>query len=85
MSKTKIEEVIELWPDEEFMVADGYDEAIIGVEEEGMRIVYDVDQIIRILMKDGMTADDAYDFYHYNIVGSYVGEKTPLFVTLIKN
>lgn len=85
MSRAKIDEIIELYPNDEFLFADGFDEAIIGVEEEGMRIVYDIGQIIRILMKDGMTTDDAYDFYHYNIVGSYVGEKTPLFVTLIKN
>lgn len=83
MNRTKIDEITELYPDDEFLFADGFDEAIIGVEEEGMRIVYDIDQIIRILMKDGMTSDEAFGFYYYNIVGSYVGEKTPLFVQII--
>jgi hypothetical protein len=46
--------------------------------------VYDIDRIIDILIEDGMSYDDAVEFYQYNIVGSYVGENTPSFVRLIK-
>ena len=83
MSKTKIEQMIELWPDEEFLIADGYDEAIIGLDDASGKLVYDVDKIIRILMKGGMSYDEASEFYDYNILNSYVGEKTPLFVRTI--
>lgn len=80
MSSSKIDTIIEAYPDEAFVIADGFDDAIIGVDEENGRIVYDIDQVITILMRDNMSMDDAYDFYYYNIVGSYVGEKTPVFV-----
>lgn len=83
MSKTKIEQMIELWPDEEFLVADGYDDAIIGLDDASGKLVYDVDKIIKILMEDGMSYDEAFEFYDYNILNSYVGEKTPLFVRTI--
>jgi hypothetical protein len=83
MMHSKIEQIIELYPNEEFMFADGFDDAIIGVDENKGRIVYDVDEIINILMKDDMSVDDAFDFYYYNIAGSYVGENTPLFIRQI--
>ena len=80
MSSSKIYTIIEAYPDEAFVIADGFDDAIIGVDEEHGRIVYDIDQVITILMSDNMSMDEAYDFYYYNIVGSYVVEKTPVFV-----
>ena len=84
MSNSNIHQIIEQYPDETFIVADGFDEAIIGVDEEHGRIVYDIDQVITILMRDDMSMDDAYDFYYYNIVGAYVGENTPIFVKLTR-
>ena len=83
MMHSKIEQIIELYPNEEFMFADGFDDAIIGVDEVNLRVVYDIDEIINILMRDEMTFDDAFDYYDYNIAGSYVGEKTPLFMRKI--
>ena len=83
MTHSKIEQIIELYPNEEFMFADGFDDAIIGVDEVNLRVVYDIDEIINILMRDEMTFDDAFDYYDYNIAGAYVGEKTPVFVRKI--
>lgn len=83
MSRTKIDLIKELYSDEELLIADGFDEAIIGVDEENVRVVYDVFKIIDILIQDGMSTDEAYEFYAYNILGSYVGEKTPLFIKLL--
>jgi hypothetical protein len=83
MSKTKIDLIKELYYDEEFLIADGFDEAIIGVDEKNVRIVYDVIKIINILIQDGMSFDEAFEFYHYNIAGAYVGDKTPLFIQVI--
>jgi hypothetical protein len=45
---------------------------------------YDRDKCIDILMKrDGMTLDDAIDFFNYNVTGSWVGESTPAFITMM--
>jgi hypothetical protein len=83
MTHSKIEQIIEAYPDEEFLFADGFDDAIIGVDDESGKIVYDVYKIISILIEDGMSTDEAVEYYDYNIVGSYVGEKTPLFVKIL--
>jgi hypothetical protein len=83
MSSSKIDLIKELYPDDEFLIADGFDDAIIGVDDNNLKIVYDIDEVINILIIDGMDVDEAIEFYEYNIVGSYVGEKTPVFMRRI--
>ena len=68
----------------EMFTADGLDAAIIGV---GARcgqpdiVAYDVEKVIEILVtRDGMTREEALDFYELNIAGAWVGEQTPLWV-----
>jgi|TARA_E500000318_G_C3508795_1_gene191441 hypothetical protein len=71
--------------DEEKMVkADGFEDAIIGV---GGRInmpevlIYSYNKCVKILMKrDNFTHEEAIDWMNYNVVGSWVGETTPIFV-----
>jgi hypothetical protein len=65
------------------VIADGLDDAIIGVDDNNLKIVYDIDEVINILIRDGMEVDDAIEFYEYNIAGSYVGENTPSFIRVI--
>lgn len=72
-----IDEILENYPDESFLIADGFDEAIIGVEESSMRLIYSVSKCIEILMRD-MSDEDALEHFYYNVSGSYVGEKTPI-------
>jgi hypothetical protein len=84
MSSSKLEQILELYPDDTFMVADGFDDAIIGVDDNNLKIVYDIDKVIDILIKDGMDVDEAIEYYEYNIAGAYVGENTPSFIRLIR-
>jgi hypothetical protein len=71
--------------DEEKLVkADGFEDAIIGV---GGRInmpevlIYSYNKCVKILMKrDNFTHEEAIDWMNYNVVGSWVGETTPIFV-----
>lgn len=66
--------------------ADGYDAAIIGVtnswsgDSRPLRLVYSGERILELLMRDGMTYEDALDFFNFNIADAYVGEDTPVFV-----
>jgi hypothetical protein len=84
MSSSKIDLIKELYPDEDFLImGKGFDDAIIGVDENNSRIVYDIDEVINILIMEGMDVDDAIEFYEYNIAGSYVGENTPSFIRII--
>tara|TARA_X000001036_G_C20550518_1_gene754185 strand:+ start:599 stop:853 length:255 start_codon:yes stop_codon:yes gene_type:complete len=80
------EMLMEELTDNECLVADGFDSALIGISE-GMNpvAVYDVDKCIQVLMEDeGMTDEEALDYFYYNTVGAYVGEKTPLFIRMIE-
>ena len=73
-----LNELIEYYQDEEFLIADGFNDAIIGVDESSMRIIYSEKKCIYILMSQGMTQEDAIEFFDFNVRGSYVGEQTPI-------
>jgi len=75
--KKVLNEIIEQYEDETFLKADGFDEAIIGVDENTMRLIYSVTKCIEILMRD-MSAEDAMEYFSFNVSGGYVGEKTPI-------
>lgn len=77
-----LEEIIERYPDTEILKADGFDDAIIGIEERSGRLVYDIDLMIHILIKDEeMSEEDAIEYLDYNVIGAYVGEQTPIYIT----
>jgi len=77
---TTLEQILIDYPDESFYIADGFDDAIIGFDENAVRLVYDIDVIIDILIEEGMTYEEAREHYDYNIAGGYIGEGTPIFV-----
>ncbi len=59
------------------------DNAIIGIVEDfnGRRILYSKSKILNILMvRDGMTMDEAEEYYDYNILGLYAGDQNPVFL-----
>lgn len=68
--------------DEEVLVADGLDEAFIGLTAgpARMRAVYSVERIIEVFMRDGMSEDDAREHLEFNVLGAYVGPATPIYV-----
>jgi hypothetical protein len=72
-----IKAITEQYQDESFLKADGFDEAIIGVDETSMRLIYSVSKCIQILCKD-MNEEDAMEYFSFNVSGAYVGEKTPI-------
>jgi len=75
-----LEEILEYYPDETFLKADGLDSAVIGVQVgEPMRLIYSVAKIIEHLVtEDEMDLEDALEHFEFNIRGSYVGEQTPI-------
>jgi|TARA_B110000211_G_scaffold176582_2_gene199537 hypothetical protein len=68
----------------EMLTADGLDAAILGVGERCGQpdiVAYDVAKIIEILMdRDGMSYEEAFEFYEHNIAGAWHGDQTPLWV-----
>ena len=72
---------------EEMLFADGYEDALIGyVERFGMEPIalYDRNKCIQILMKrDGMSFEEASEFFAFNTIGAWMGDSTPAFATII--
>jgi len=64
--------------------ANGLDDAIVGEVSSFGRdatILYSVKKIIDILVeRDGMSPDEALEFYDFNIAGAYLGDGMPTFL-----
>jgi len=68
---------------EEMLFADGFDDALIGyIERAGMPSIacYDKNKCVEILA-ESMPYEDAHEYFYFNVVGAYVGENTPCFLT----
>lgn len=73
-----LDAIVEYYYDEEILKADGFDDAVIGIEQGSMRLIYSVTKCIEILILEGMAQEDAIEHFDFNVAGSYVGEKTPI-------
>jgi len=69
---------------EELLICDGLDDAIMGVcmrYGEPDVVAYDFLKVLNILVeRDGMSPEEALEFFEYNIIGAGMGERTPVFV-----
>lgn len=65
---------------DEAIFYDGFDGAILGHGERcGLSVVlYDANKCIEILMTDGMTHDEALEYFEFNVLGGYLGPLTPI-------
>ena len=72
------ERIEEINPDA--MLADGLDDALAGYDSRG-RAVYHIEEILGILItRDGMTEDEAQEFFDFNIDGAHMGQFTPIYM-----
>lgn len=65
---------------------DDFDECLAGIaERHGMSpvLAYDREKIIEHLMRDGLTREEAEEHFGFNILDAWVGEGTPVFITLV--
>lgn len=77
-----LEELVSL-DDVDVLLADGFDDAFMGVAPTPlghMVAVYDIDRCIELLMEEGMSHEEADEYFQFNVAGAYVGEQTPLFL-----
>lgn len=82
VSRTR-DEWCELADDYELLFADGFDEAIVGVASrisEPPVVVYDIGKVLDVLVAQGLTPEEAEEHFHYNVAGSWVGDRTPMFM-----
>ena len=78
------QELFDLLEAENCLLADGYQDALIGIGYQFTNAVavYDRNKVLEILMADGLDYTDALEWFEFNIQGAYVGEKTPVFIEL---
>jgi hypothetical protein len=84
------EEIVERLSEEneEAQLYNGYEDALIGIARRfhGPSVaLYDREHCIRILVeRDGMSEEEADEFFEFNTQGCWSGEGTPVFATLFK-
>jgi hypothetical protein len=88
MSKTK--RIIEVLTDEnpDAILYDGKDDALIGIYrgdiargDEASIAVYSYLKFIEIYVRrDGMSGEEAIEFFDYNVAGGYIGKYQPYII-----
>ena len=91
MTKEKLNEIVEemLGEDENIQLADGFENAFLGISRQFYNkpiAVYDREKCIDILMEDmsNEEAEEAEEYFEFNVQGAYVGESTPVFMQTLK-
>ena len=84
---SKIKEINEYAEEveEEIIIYDEYEDAIIGLADRfGMdtSVAYDYDKVIKILMED-MSYEEAVEYFDFNVIGGWVGDSTPVFIKVL--
>ena len=78
------EQIAEDYPDLLVLEPSYFDAAIVGLAQRiGMDVVcYDKEKVLELLcVKEEMTYDEAVEHFEYNIIGSWVGDSTPVFLS----
>ena len=77
----KLSKIIELFNEHELITIVGYDKAVIGIDENNMRLIYDKEKMIKITMKN-LNFDylEAIEYLDYNVFNSNFNN-SPIFLT----
>ena len=71
------------YADSPILLADGFEEAFIGIITifNNPIALYDADKCIAVLIeRDGMSEEEAIEYFDFNVTGAYVGENTTAFL-----
>jgi len=72
-----------MYPELELLQADGFDDAVIGIEPLSGKVIYDIDKMITVLISEGLSNEEAIEYLDYNVLNAYVGEQTPIYIQTI--
>lgn len=69
--------------DDELLYMEGFDDCIAGIcrrcNQEDI-VIYDYDKVIEKLMSQGMHRTEAVEFFEFNQLGAWMGDRTPAFI-----
>jgi hypothetical protein len=85
MSPSDRGELLDVLGDEnpEALTADGFEDAFIGICRRSSKpplAAYSYEKCIKVIMRDGTSEEEAVEHFEYNVIGSWVGEGTPVFI-----
>jgi len=66
--KNLLEFLVEHYNDEQFLKADGFDDAVIGFCYQSRRLIYSTKKCLNILIDDGMSYTDAVEYMSFNVL-----------------
>lgn len=61
-----LQQILDNFPEQEFVVLDGLDNAVIGVDQNAEKLVYSINAIVDCFVEEGMEPDEAIEYYEYN-------------------
>ena len=65
---------------------DGFDDCIMGICSRfgaDPVLAYNRRKVIKKLMSQGMTREEAWEFHEFNQLGAWMGEGTPVFIDVL--
>lgn len=62
-----LEDILVNYPEKVFYTPDGLDDALVGIEEDSMRLVYSVSKCIEILRRNGMDAIESIEHFELKV------------------
>ena len=72
--------------DENLLLADGFDGALIRIGQRCGQpdlAVYSIPLALGILVdRDGMTIEEAREYLEFNVLGAWVGDRSPMWIDL---
>ena len=63
-----LDNILECFPEEDILKADGYDAGVIGIDCTSMRLIYSVSSCIQLLVNDGMEEEEAVEYFNFNVI-----------------
>lgn len=88
-SRDDMREFIDMYSDEQLdpddkdsalRTFDDFDDCIIGVVERiggDCGVLYDPELIVKKLVSQGMSEEEAEEYFDFNVAGAYIGKRTP--------
>lgn len=61
-----LQQILDNFPDEQFVILDGLYNAVIGVDQNAEKLVYSINAIVDCFVEQGMEPDEAIEYYEYN-------------------
>lgn len=82
---SNLDKLHEMYPELDLFKADGFDDAIIGLEPLSGKVIYDIDLMVSVLMEEGLDNVEAIEYLDYNVLNAYVGEQTPIYIQTVND